>query len=108
MESRDEDLMNQADEGGLVRSLWLELERTQDLDCREYILERLGEAALDLHDFSDLEISEDVHRRFEGLRKVREDYHLIAMKVGRFVAQMLDEHEARARAQAHADDPSAN
>src|SRR5262245_16726738 len=91
-----------------LHEVWTELQRTQDPGEREFLLERLAGAALDFHDFSDGEIPEDLHAHFEQLRRVREDYHLVAVRVGRFVARMMEDHETRARMTAHAGSSSTN
>jgi hypothetical protein len=91
-----------------VHDLWDELQKTIDPDGREFLLERLAELALDGHDFSDCDLSEETHEHFELLRRAHENYHLTAVKVGRFVARMIDNHEALSKLQELADNSSAN
>lgn len=91
-----------------IRAVWYQLQRTDDPDEREILLERLAEVAFWAHDFSDLELHEDLHAQFERLRRAREDYHLCALRVGRTVARLIDEDETRAAMQAHADSSEAN
>ena len=79
-----------SDESSEVREVWDELQGTDDPDSREFLLERLAELALQHHDFSDCDISEDTHECFEALRRAREEYHLVAVKVGRLVARILE------------------
>jgi len=95
-------------EGTEVHELWKELQGTDDPGGREFLLERLAELALELHDFSDAEIGEDTHEYFEDLRRAREEYHLSAVRVGRFVARLMENHDALKRMKEHADDSSAN
>lgn len=92
------------DEGSELRSAWKELQATNDPDGREFLLERIASLALEYHDFSDTEIGEDTHEYFEDLRQAREDYHLTAVRVGRFVARMLESHDTLGRMKEHADD----
>lgn len=102
--------MNEVDaEGSELHDVWKELQGTDDPDGREFLLERLASVALEYHDFSDTEIGEDTHECFEELRRARENYHLLAVRAGRFVARMLENHDTLGAMKRHAvGDDSAN
>lgn len=89
-----------------MHEVWDQLQRSEDPDEREFLLARLAQVALQAHDFSDGETAEELHAHFEQLRRVREDYHLVAIRVGRFVARMMDDHDMRTRMNAHTDNSS--
>jgi hypothetical protein len=92
-----------------MNDVWRELKITEEPDSREFLLERLAEFALNQHDFSDVEIGDDVHEYFEELRQARETYHLTAVRVGRFVARTMENTETLGAMRSHAvDDPSSN
>jgi hypothetical protein len=103
--------MNEVDaEGSELRDVWKELQTTEDPDGREFLLEQLATLALECHDFSDPEIAEETHEYFEDLRRAREEYHLIAVRAGRFVARMMENHDTLRAMRRHVtvDDPDAN
>lgn len=73
-----------------ARDVWIELQETVDPMDRECLLIRLAEFACSSHDFSDPNEVEEVHEQFGLLRKAQEDYHLAALRVGRYVARMME------------------
>jgi hypothetical protein len=86
-----------------VLEIWRALQATDDPDGREMLLARLASLALEYHDFSDGEIAEDTHGSFEDLRRVREKYHLTAVRVGRLVARMMENRDTMESMKQHAD-----
>jgi hypothetical protein len=78
------------DDDALMHEVWDELRSTRDPSSREVLLVRLAEFALDLHDFSDLEVHEEIHDAFATMRAAQEQYQLAALRVGRLVVSMLE------------------
>ena len=76
-----------------MTDVWRKLQAAKEPNSREDLLFRLAEFALEQHDFSDPDIDEDVHDEFELLRRARENYHLVGVRVGRFVARLVEENE---------------
>lgn len=70
-----------------------ELDTVTDPTDREFLLVRLAEYAGRFHDFSDVEISDEFHDQFEALREAQSQYHQTAVRVGRFVARMIEQDQ---------------
>ena len=88
--------------GPEVQEAWNEFQQTADPYEREFLLIRLAELTADTHDFSDTDIAEDVQCLFERLRRAREDYHIAAVRVGRFIARVLEAQEVKDSMERHA------
>ena len=73
-----------------AREVWNELRSTRDPASREDLLVRLAECALDSHDFTNLDVPEDIHDALSEMRASQERYQLTAIRVGRLVAQLIE------------------